>query len=207
MCLLSYFDPAFIAKFYLDERKPVPEVRTPRTDSRSIGKGFACRQPRSHRGQASGGTGGERSVVLGLPELQVLEDTRDGRRIVNRREYAHRAVALRTFEWIGFVDRANQPRSGGPGPRGERAHELDGRCAHGRHILALVSFGPLTARAVRVPYQRLRARAQFLVGKFLVLARSLPIQARKEPALPSRKRFRGFAISSVYSAAPSQDFT
>ena len=158
MCLLSYFDPAFIAKFYLDERKPVPEVRTPRTDSRSIGKGFACRQPRSHRGQASGGTGGERSVVLGLPELQVLEDTRDGRRIVNRREYAHRAVALRTFEWIGFVDRANQPRSGGPGPRGERAHGLDGRCAHGLQILALVSFGPLTARAVRVPTPR-RPRA------------------------------------------------
>ena len=98
----------------------------------------------------------------------MLEDAPHDKRIVDQREYAHRAVALRTFEWIGFVDLANQPRPSRLGARGELAHGLDGRYARRRRILALLSLRPLPARAIGVPAD--------IAHQVLVAVRDVPAQ-------------------------------
>jgi len=42
----------------------------------------------------------------------VLQDAPHHRRIVDQRDDAHRAVTFLTFERIGFVDLADEPRPG-----------------------------------------------------------------------------------------------
>jgi len=108
--------------------------------------------------QLRGWRGRTRPGGLGRPASEVMENALSDRWIVDERDDAHRPLALRALQRIGFIDFANQPRPQGRvgplplpvglGARGECALKINGCRAPGRHIVALPNLGPLAARAV-----------------------------------------------------------
>jgi len=63
---------------------------------------------------------------LGRPAPQVIEDAPHHGRIVDQRDHAHWVFALGTYERVGLVDLADEPRPGGLGAGGELAHRCLG---------------------------------------------------------------------------------
>ena len=91
---------------------PAPGLDVMRAQRAMSGTGWYVIGRTLFKGHASGGNGGERSIRLGLPQSQVLEDAPHHRRVLDQRDDAHRVVTFRAFERIGFVDLADHPRPG-----------------------------------------------------------------------------------------------
>src|SRR3989304_5068323 len=92
-----------------------------------------------------------RTARLGHPAPQVLEDAPDNLGIVDQGHDAHGPLALWALQRIGRVDLADQSRPGRLDSGDELTLRLGARGGPCRGAIATCRFGPLPARAVRVP--------------------------------------------------------
>ena len=80
--------------------------------SGDVGYGVIRERQARMRGPGLGGHGRCALQRLRLPAAQMHENRSHHDGVFNQRDDTHRAFALGTFEWVRFIDLADQPRPG-----------------------------------------------------------------------------------------------